>query len=128
MATGLACGMGYPAYGAVFTLLLCAVNLLYTKFRFGEKNTPVLDKTLCITVPEDLEYSSIFTDIMEKYTTSNTLRRVKTTNLGSLNKLTYDITLKNQNTEKAMIDELRCRNGNLEISIGIREMNPGDQL
>lgn len=123
MATGLACGMGYPAYGAVFTIVMCLVNFFYEKIGFGRNKNAQLCKTLAITVPEDLEYADIFNDIMEKYTSENTLIRVKTTNLGSLNRLTYDITLKQAGTEKAMIDELRCRNGNLEISMGIRENN-----
>ena len=128
MATGLACGMGYPAYGVVFTVLMCAVSLIYNATGFGEKKKPELRKTLSVTVPEDLNYGEIFDDIMEKYTSECVMKRVKTTNLGSLNRVTYDIVLKKEKTEKAMIDELRCRNGNLEISIGIQDVNPQDVL
>jgi len=117
MAIGLACGMGYPVFAALFAVILCAVYLIYAKTGFGEEKDGALRKTLHITVPEDLEYNDMFTDLMEAYTSASRLTRVKTTNLGSMNRLTYDITLKAAGTEKAFIDELRCRNGNLEIAI-----------
>jgi len=117
MAIGLACGMGYPLFAALFTVILCAVYLIYAKTRFGESRDADRRKTLRITVPEDLEYNNMFDDLMEKYTTSWKLTRVKTTNLGSMNRLTYDVTLREAGTEKAFIDELRCRNGNLEIAM-----------
>ena len=93
------------------------VVLLYESVGFGKGNVSSLEKTLNITVPEDLDYSEIFDEIWEQYTTRVEMIRVKTTNLGSLNKLTYNITLKEKNTEKKLIDDLRCRNGNLEISM-----------
>ena len=117
MAIGLACGMGYPVFALLFTAILCVVYLIYAKIGFGETKTDDLHKTLRITVPEDLEYGSMFDDLMEQYTTSAKLTQVKTTNLGSLNRLTYDIVLRAPGTEKAFIDDLRCRNGNLEIGI-----------
>lgn len=70
-----------------------------------------------ITVPESLEYNGVFDDIFQTYTIAARLVRVKTTNLGSLNRLSYELTLRNPGCEKAVIDELRCRNGNLEISL-----------
>ena len=117
MAIGLACGMGYPVFALFFTVILCLVYLLYAKIGFGETKTDDLHKTLRITVPEDLEYSTMFDDLMEQYTSSSKLIQVKTTNLGSLNRLTYDVTLRQAGTEKAFIDALRCRNGNLEIGL-----------
>ena len=119
MAIGLACGMGCPGLAALFTLIICAVELLYSKLGFGED---ALDtrKTLNVTLPESLEYSEIFNDLFEQYTSEAKMTRVKTTNLGSLNRLTYDITLRAPGTEKALIDAIRCRNGNLEVSIGCR--------
>ena len=117
MAIGLACGIGYPLFAAMFALILCAAYVLYAKTGFGENKGGSLRKTLNITIPEELEYSDAFTDIMEEYTSKSNLTRVKTTNLGSLNRLTYDVTLKERGTEKAFIDELRVRNGNLEISL-----------
>ena len=119
MAIGLSCGMGYPLFGLLFTLILCAVYLLYAKTSFGE-NRDALRRTLNITVPEDLEYNTMFDSLMDKYTAKHALAKIKTTNLGSLNRLTYDVTMKAADAEKAFIDELRCLNGNLEISMAQR--------
>lgn len=117
MAIGLACGMGYPIFAALFTVILCAAYLIYAKIGFGEPKGEDLHKQLRITLPEDLEYAGMFDDLFEAYTTGARLTAVKTTNLGSLNRLTYDLTMKNPNEEKAFIDQLRCRNGNLEIAL-----------
>lgn len=81
-----------------------------------------------LTVPEDLEYAGIFDDIFVKYLTQYKMIQVKTTNLGSLNKLTYNITLGKAGCEKQMIDELRCRNGNLEINITSQSTDGREQL
>ena len=96
---------------------------LYTAFNFGTSKKTCLDKTLRITIPEDLNYSEVFTDLMEQYTSHFELIQVKTTNMGSLFKLTYNITLKAASTEKEFIDALRCRNGNLEICMARQEIN-----
>lgn len=117
MAIGLACGMGYPQFAALFTVILCAMYLIYARTGFGEPKGGDLHKTLRITVPEDLEYNNMFDDVLESYATDARLTRVKTTNLGSMNRLTYELTLKAAGTEKAFIDALRCRNGNLEIAL-----------
>ena len=124
MAVGLACGMGYPEFAVLFSVIMCMVNLFYTWIGFGEIKSMELQKTLNITVPEDLDYSGVFDDLMQKYTTEAKLIRVKTTNLGSLNKLTYHITLRKTGLEKNFIDDLRCRNGNLEISLSIQSTEP----
>ena len=120
MATGLACGMGCPWLAAVFAVAVSAAYLLFMTTSFGEKRGGDARKTLQITVPEDLEYGGIFDDLFQKYTTRARMTRVKTTNLGSLNRLTYDITLRSPGKEKEFIDALRCRNGNLEISLAER--------
>ncbi len=117
MGAGLICGMGYLAYAVLFTLVLGLVFLLCNRFRFGGSKRNNLYKTLTITIPEELDYTGIFTDVFEKYTGEYELIRVKTTNMGSLFRLTYNITLKTDANEKQLIDELRCRNGNLEISL-----------
>ena len=117
MAVGLACGMGYPVFAAIFALVMCAVIFLFSLLGFGQKRDFKLRKVLLITLPEDLDYGHIFDDIFAQFTTHAELLSVKTTNLGSLNRLTYEIVLKAQGTEKALIDALRCRNGNLEISL-----------
>lgn len=126
MAAGLACGMGYPGLAALFTAIVCLVSLILTVVNFGGKRNGALRKVLRITVPEDLDYSEVFTDILDKYTTEANMTSVKTTNLGSLNRLTYDIVLRKAGTEKAMIDDLRCRNGNLEISLSVQAMDSRD--
>ena len=118
MALGLACGMGYPGFAFLFGLILALADTLYAHSSFGELRGGSLHKTLLITVPESLEYEGVFDDIFSEYTSEARLVRVKTTNLGSLNRLSYELTLKRSGCEKAMIDELRCRNGNLEISLG----------
>ena len=118
MALGLACGMGYPGFAFLFGLILALADTLYAHSSFGEIRGGSLHKTLLITVPESLEYNGVFDDIFSEYTREARLVRVKTTNLGSLNRLSYELTLKRPGCEKAMIDELRCRYGNLEISLG----------
>ncbi len=117
MGAGLICGMGYLGFALVFTLLVCAMFLLYTGLGFGRNNNAALYKTLRIVIPEDLDYTGVFDDIFSQHLTSFELTNVKTTNMGSLYKLTYEIIQKDPSTEKEMIDQLRCRNGNLEISI-----------
>lgn len=128
MASGLACGMGYPAYGALFTVIMCVVTLIYNAVRFGEKKNIELRRILSITVPEDLNFGDVFDDIMNKYTSEWKLMKVKTTNLGSLNRLTYDIVFRENGSEKPMIDELRTRNGNLEISVGRQSADTSAEL
>ena len=118
MALGLACGMGYPGFAFLFGLILALADTLYAHSSFGEIRGGSLHKTLLITVPESLEYNGVFDDIFSEYTREARLVRVKTTNRGSLNRLSYELTLKRPGCEKAMIDERRCRNGNLEISLG----------
>ena len=120
MAIGLACGMGYIGFAVLFTLVICLFMILYNMIGFGARKVPFQERWLSILVPEDLEYHGMFDDLFDRFTTEAQLRQVKTTNLGSLNKLTYDITLTEPGTEKAFIDELRTRNGNLEISLSLR--------
>ncbi len=128
MAVGLACGMGYIGFATIFALVMGVVTLVYNLTSLGEHSSDSLDKDLRITVPEDLEYKAAFEDIFEKYTTSASLVGVKTTNLGSLNRLTYAVRLKEAGSEKAMIDELRIRNGNLEINMMVRGAGEGEML
>lgn len=70
-----------------------------------------------MTIPEDLNYTNIFDDLMEKYTFSHSIINVKTTSMGSLFKITYKLKLKSAEVEKDFIDEIRVRNGNLEITV-----------
>jgi hypothetical protein len=128
MAVGLACGMGYPGFAALFAVLMCAVSFLYALTNFGGQPKSQLRRVLRITVPENLDYPSVFDDLFEKYTSQIVMTEVKTTNLGSLNRLTYELTLQKAGTEKEFIDELRCRNGNLEISMSFQRLESREYL
>lgn len=123
MGAGLITGMGYLGYGVLFALLLSGALVLFSNIKFEGKKRPVTKKTVKITIPEDLNYSEVFDDIFEKYTREYEVLSVKTTNMGSMFKLTYHVDMRDVKEEKAMIDELRCRNGNLEISVMKQEEN-----
>lgn len=121
MGAGLISGMGYLGFAVLFTLVMCGAFVVYNHMDLGAKKNGQTYKILNITIAEDLDYSSIFDDIFEVYTRSCELVRVKTTNMGSMFKLTYYVTLRDASKEKEMIDKLRCRNGNLEISVSKQE-------
>ena len=121
MGAGLISGMGYLGFAVLFTLIMCGMFLLYDNLEFGAGNKKNLYKTLNVTIPEDLDYTGVFDDIFTEYTIEHNLSRVKTTNMGSLFRPTYDITLKDAAGEKEMIDKIRCRNGNLEITVSGQE-------
>jgi len=115
-AVGLACGMGYVGIAALFFLIVALTVLVLTLLRFGENSRSY--RHLKITIPENLDYDGLFDDIFEKYTTRHELAKVKTTNMGTLYELTYNIYIKNGDVSKDFIDALRCRNGNLNIICG----------
>ena len=117
MAAGLITGMGYLAYAVLFTLIL-GLALLLCQLLIRPTGGQSL---LRITVPEDLDYTQMFDDVFARYTKDCETVLVKTTNMGSLFRLTYRITMKDTAEEKAFIDALRCRNGNLEVSISQEE-------
>lgn len=119
--TGLLIGMGYIGYGALFTLVMGAVIFLFDMFGKSGGRAQTREKTLRISIPEDLNYSDVFEDIFKEYAEYVEPVSVKTANMGSIYKLKYNIVLKDPLREKQFIDELRCRNGNLEISICNRE-------
>lgn len=121
MGAGLAAGMGYLGYAVLFTIILGGMLILYSVSSFGKKSLSNRDKTMRITIPEDLDYTGVFDDLLSEYTEKYEVVGVKTTNLGSLFRLTYNFTLKDPSKEKEFIDKLRCRNGNLEISISKQE-------
>lgn len=121
MGAGLIAGMGYLGFALLFTLILCALTLVYTAVDFGAKKNTGRYRTLHITIPEDLNYTGVFEDVFAAYAEKAELVRVKTTNMGSMFQLTYDLTLREPEKEKEMIDALRCRNGNLEISVSRQE-------
>ncbi len=114
MAIGLATGMGYVGLAVLLFLILAGAMLALTALRFGQKEDA--GRILKITIPEDLDYDGLFDDLFERYTTAHTLEKVKTTNMGTLYELRYRITLRQEPVPKAFLDELRCRNGNLNIT------------
>lgn len=126
VAIGLACGMGFPGLAALFAVLMCAAFVVLSAVNFGGRKNGQLRKVLKITVPEDLEYEGMFRDVFSRYTQEANLVGVKTTNLGSLNRLTYEVVMKKADTDKAFIDELRCRNGNLEINLTLQMQDSRD--
>ena len=115
-AIGLATGMGYVVIAAVFFLIIAAFVVLLTAIGFGAGAAD--ERELKITIPENLDYDGLFDDLFEKYTGSADLERVKTTNMGTLNELSYRIVLRDAKMTKAFLDELRTRNGNLTIVCG----------
>ncbi len=121
MGAGLIAGMGYLAYALLFTVILGGICMLYTGLDFGTSKKAALYKTLHITIPEDLDYTGVFENIFPRYASSWEMVQVKTTNMGSLFRLTYNICLRSAQAEKEFIDKLRCRNGNLEISVSKQE-------
>lgn len=121
MGAGLIAGMGYLGFAVLFTLVMCLAFALYNRLDFGAKKNAETYKTLTITIPEDLDYTGVFDDIFDEFTTCHELVRVKTTNMGSMFKVTYDVMLRDVAREKEMIDKMRCRNGNLEITVSKQE-------
>ncbi|MGN1137364.1 MAG: DUF4956 domain-containing protein [Oscillospiraceae bacterium] len=121
MAAGLATGMGYIFFALVF---VAVIGIIFTA---AEKLIPKAwegRQQLKITIPEDLDYSGVFDDIFEKYTSYSELIRVKTTNMGTMYELVYHISQKDASREKAMLDEIRCRNGNLTVVCGMIPVTP----
>lgn len=115
MAAGLAFGTGYLAYGAIFLFLCGGLLFVSGKFTVKTKSLKNKEKIIKITIPESLDYSSVFDDIFSEYTLKTELINVKSANMGSMFRLTYRTTLKSPDNEKQMLDALRTRNGNLEI-------------
>ncbi len=125
MGAGLVVGMGYLAYAALFAVIACICIIAFTLLSNGKKSRENRTRVLKMTVPEDLNYTDAFEEIFNEYTESCERTSSKTTNMGSLYKLTYNIILKDSQQEKQFIDSLRCRNGNLEISLGLPEEGLG---
>ena len=125
MALGLATGMGYLFYAFLFVLLIGCASIVLTIVKFGQKAAD--NRVLRITIPENLDYDDLFNEIFARYTKSAELTQVRTTNMGSLYELTYAVRLNSNTMPKVLIDELRCRNGNLNIILS-REQRDGEEL
>ena len=113
LASGLLIGSGYIFYGLFVSLVLSVIIMLYN----GIVKDKSHNKTLQITISENMNYNEVFDSVLKQYTNHYQLVQVKTSNMGSLFRLTYNLSLKNLKDQKEMIDQLRCRNGNLEISL-----------
>jgi len=121
LAVGLACGMGYIGYAALFAVILGGVMLILNQTKYaGAQNTSM---QLKVTVPENLNYEGLFDDVLSKYTSSWQLNRVKTSDFGTLFTLFYNIELDRKYSQKTFLDELRCRNGNLDIALTMNDSN-----
>lgn len=121
MAGGLACGLGYVLFAAVFVVVLLLLLVLLNFIHFADHSSE--NRQLKITIPENLNFNHIFDDLLDKYTTKSQLIKVKTTNMGTMYELTYNVHMKKEADEKTFIDELRMRNGNFNIILGIAEVN-----
>lgn len=127
MGAGLIAGMGYLGFAVLFTVLMCIMFVFYNLLDFGTKKNSKKFKTFTITIPEDLDYTGIFDDIFSEFTVAHDLTCVKSTNMGSMFKLTYNVILRDITREKEMIDKIRCRNGNLEITVS-NQVTTSEQL
>lgn len=118
LAVGLALGMGYIGYGVLFTIILCVVMIILAEINFGDTKGNKLK--LKITIPENMNYEDAFNDILDRFTTSWKLVRVKTKEFGALYELSYEVVM-NPGTQKQFMDEVRTRNGNLTVSLTMAE-------
>lgn len=125
MAAGLATGMGYIGVALIFSLLVSLINIILNVTGFGSEDKGM--RTLKITVPENLDYEGKFDDIFRRYLRSYVYDEVRTTNMGSLYRITLSVLLKDNVSTKEFIDELRTGNGNLDISLG-RKIDNMDSL
>ena len=116
MAVGLATGMGYVGLAVISFVIISVVIMALTALNFGKGKAE--ERTLKITIPENLDYEGLFDDVFAEYTRSNSLVKVKTSNMGTLYELEYRIVLNGDNVPKDFLDALRCRNGNLNITCG----------
>ncbi|MGC4020005.1 MAG: DUF4956 domain-containing protein [Muricomes sp.] len=125
MVIGLADGMGYIGIAGLLFVIVAVLQILLLVIPVNIENS--CEKILKITIPENLDYQGIFDDLFQKYTVKAQLYRVRTVNMGSLYELQYSVTLRNESIEKAFLDDIRCRNGNLGISCG-RQTSQGEEL
>lgn len=114
VAAGLCSGIGYHLYGLVFVVILCAIMIIVENSGIADIKSEM--RMLKITIPEDLNYHDVFADIFEEFTKKHILYAVKTADLGSVFILTYHVIMKNGLSEKEMLDKIRCRNANLDIT------------
>ncbi len=122
MAAGLACGVGAYDYALLFTMILCALMFLLNKVGFGARKTT--QKLLKVTIPENLGYEEAFDEVFKQFNVDYELKKVKTTELGSLYELVYAVAIDHLTNQKAFLDAVRCRNGNLDITLTMAPTGP----
>lgn len=115
MAAGLACGVGAFGYAVLFTILLCAMMYILSYVKFGVRKSS--QKLLKVTIPESLNYQDAFDEVFKQFNVDYELKKIRTTDLGSLYELVYAITMSDDVNQKEFLDAIRCRNGNLDISL-----------
>lgn len=126
MAIGLACGTGYVWYGVLITIILAIILLILDTAEYGQQKTDA--KVLRINVPESISYGEVFDPILEKYTYFWELVRVRTKDLGATFEITYNVTVKRGVNDKDFIDELRTRNGNMNIILRLDDKGDSRQI
>lgn len=117
MAIGLATGMGFITLAVLFTTIVSVANIAYALSPFGRQTEST--KVLTVAIPEDLEFAGMFDGILSQFAEHHELTEIRTTNMGSLYQLTYRLRMKRSGEEKQMIDEIRCLNGNLKVTLGM---------
>lgn len=121
MAIGLALGMGYIFYSIIITIIVAMLVIILNKIVMKDKD--LSERKLKIVIPENLDYEEVFDDIFEKYTDKVELKKVKTTNMGSMYELAYLVSMKKEQKEKEFMDEIRCRNGNMLVMLEKLELS-----
>ena len=116
MVTGLACGTGYVGIAALFTVVVSCLSILYLTVGFGKQENPA--KELTVVIPENLDFEEIFDTVFATYTDRADLVKIRTTNMGAMYKLKYEVVLKPDADKKKFLDDIRVRNGNLEVMLG----------
>lgn len=126
MTVGIVCSIGSILLAVTITALVCLIWVVLSVVKYADTETT--ENELRVTIPEHLDYTEIFDDIFESYTSEHKLVRVKTTNMGSMYDLFYRVKLVDSKDQKKFIDEIRCRNGNLTVILGRVDMNPAEEL
>ena len=126
MTAGLAFGMGYIAYGAIFILAAGGAIAAFSATKIWEKKSSPKEKKLRVTIPEDLDYTTVFDEVLGEYAEKYELVKVKSVNMGSMFRVSYLVTLKNPADEKEMLDDIRTRNGNLEVMLERTDFEPAE--
>lgn len=126
MAIGIVCAIGELSLAVIITALICGIHFVMSYTRYAA--TAADEKDLRVTIPENLDYSDIFDDLFEKYTSEYKQLAVRTTNMGSMYEINYRVKLLDEKQEKSFLDEIRMRNGNLTVICGRCDMNEAEEL